>query len=208
LSSYQSTRRRYSAIFEFKNGSRDVLTVWQSEPDSAVEAARNWLEFSQTSPASEAVNVLVEVLGDESDPGDIGIAGMNEDVNHRRFSSEGEPVHTYFRPEPEEVRRLTAALRTSDEGNWPLIRSLLQEQAVDVGDAAVVSTWEWRPERPQHAIIVTRGRHSYQFHDGSKPVDDPAKPPRLPPVLHQNPDRPDWMRQDEMGFEMLERGEL
>jgi hypothetical protein len=131
--------------------------------------------------------VLVEVLGDESDPGDIGIAGMNEDVNHRRFSSEGEPVHTYFRPEPEEVRRLTAALRTSDEGNWPLIRSLLQEQAVDVGDAAVVSTWEWRPERPQHAMIVTRGRDSYQFHDGFEACRRPGEATKTAPSLAPEP---------------------
>jgi hypothetical protein len=194
--------------FEFKHGSRDVLTVWDTDRGSAVAAARNWLEFSQDYPAGEAVNVVAEVLGDQSDPGDIGIAEMNDVVNHRRFSPEGEPVHTHFRTEPDEVRRHTAALRSSTGGNWPLIRSLLEEQGVDHAEAAVARTYEWRPERPQHAVIVTRDRHVIQFLDGSSPVDDPSKQPKRPSTLSMNPDRRDWFPQDALALEMLERGDV
>jgi hypothetical protein len=104
------THRRYSVTFEFASGIRDVLTVWDTDPESAIEAARNWLEFSQDYPAGEAVNVVVEVIGDESDPTDVGVEGMNKDVNHRRYSAAGEPVGTLFHGEPEEVRRLATAL--------------------------------------------------------------------------------------------------
>src|SRR5688572_297960 len=120
----EGNKRRYSVTFEFERGARDVLTVWDKDPDSAIDRARNWLEFSQDYPAGEAVNVVVDVLGDQSDPGDIGIAEMNEEVNHRRFSDDDEPVSTLYHGEPDEVIRLTTALRSSDEGNWPLIRSL------------------------------------------------------------------------------------
>ena len=69
-------------------------------------------------------------LGDESDPGDLGIAEMNDEVNHRRFSPEGDPVQTAFHGEPDEVQRLTSSLRTSGEGIWPLIRSLVETEGI------------------------------------------------------------------------------
>jgi hypothetical protein len=193
-------------MFEFGTGTRDVVTVWDTDPETAAEAARNWLEFSQDLPTKDAVNVVVTDIGNESDPGDIGVAEVNEDVNHKRFSSEGEPVHTAYHGEPDEVHRLTAALRTSEDGNWPLIRSLLRRQDVEPSDAAVVGTWEWRPERPQQATVVTGAGHVYLFNDGSSPIDDPTQPPKLPPRLQRAPDSEDSMPEIELGLQMLREG--
>jgi len=83
--------RRYVVTFEFSNGSRDVLTAWATDAGSAAQAARNWLEFSQDYPAGEASKLDIDLLGNESDQGDLGIAEMNDEVNHRRFSPEGDP---------------------------------------------------------------------------------------------------------------------
>jgi len=80
-------QRRYRVSFEFIHRPRDVLTVWATDPDGGVEAARNWLDFSQRYPAGEASKICIDLLGDESDPRDLAVAETNEDVSHRRFSA-------------------------------------------------------------------------------------------------------------------------
>lgn len=199
----KNAKHRYLVTFEFANGIRDTVSVWASSRATAMEAARSWLEFSQDYPASEAVRILAEVLGDEASGGDIGVAASNRDVNHQRFSSEGELVHTLFHGVPDEVHRLTSMLRESNDGNWPLIRSLLKQEGVEAGDAAVVGSWDWRPDRPQHATIVTRSGNVYLFSDGSSPADNPKGPRRRDPDLLKAPSRDDWTPDIELGFELL-----
>jgi hypothetical protein len=195
-------------MFRSRSGVRDVVSVWQVDRESAIQAARDWLEFSQDFSNASVTQVEVEELGAESDPGDIGVAETNEEVNHRRFSSEGLPVSTAFRGEPDEIQRLTACLRHSQQGNWPLIRSLLEAQGVAIEKSAVAQSAEWRKERPQHATIVTSDAHVFLFLDGSSPLDDPSLPPKLPAVLRQAPDGQNWPPFIQLGLKLLRDGSL
>ena len=138
-------------------------------------------------------------------PGDLGIAEMNDEVNHRRFSQKA-TLCNGLHGEPDEVQRLTSSLRTSGEGIWPLIRSLVETEGIRSRDEHWLGPWNWRPERTQHAEIVARDSRVSQFLDGSSPVDDPLKPPKLPYGWFEAPPRQDWGPDIELGFEMLRDG--
>jgi hypothetical protein len=189
MGSPAATYARYSVEFQFERGNRDVVSVWETDPAAAMQAAREWLLYSQDYPTDGAVKVTVERLGAESEPGDIGIAGMNDEVNHRRYSRDGDPVHTTWRVELDEIHRLTAALRSSPDGNWPVVRSLLHERGVSPDDVAAIGAWEWRDERPQQLTMVTSDGQILMFADGSSPIEGPAGPPTRPASIERAPYR-------------------
>jgi hypothetical protein len=130
--------RRYRVAFRHADGAIDAVTVWADDLRLAEQVARDWIEQAALQPVSDA-EARTEEIGAEPDRGDIGVAESYAAVNHERVSADGTSESTLHRPNLDELRRLTALMRTEPSAGWKKLRGRLRESGIDPQRTAAVT---------------------------------------------------------------------
>ena len=123
--------------------------------------------------------VEVEPAGARPEPDDLGVAPADEQVDHRRFSSGGEPLSTLYRAEPEHIRRLTSEMRAGTSAGWAFLRSVLEELGLD-RRRAVVLGFDSPELDPAGATVLYEGGRMFSFFASAHPAMDQGLPVMRP----------------------------
>jgi hypothetical protein len=161
--------RRYRVVFRHADGAVDVVTVWADDLHLAEQDARDWIEQAALQPVSDA-EARTEEIGTEPDGGDIGVAESNAAVNHERVAADGTSVSTLHRPNLDELRRLTALMRTKPGAGWDMLRGRLREFSIDPQQAAAVTMTTDPQGSPSQVRMVTPEGRVVEFFSGPHPI--------------------------------------
>jgi hypothetical protein len=161
--------RRYRVAFRHADGAIDAVTVWTDDSRSAHQIARDWIEQAALQRVSDA-KPITEEIGTEPDPGDIGVAQSYAVVNHERVSADGKPESTLHRPSLDELRRLTALMRTETSAGWEELRGLLRESGIDPQRTAAVTLSVDSQGVPWQVRMVTWDGKVIMFFSGVHPI--------------------------------------
>jgi hypothetical protein len=191
-----------------RNGAIDVISVWASGPEEAIDEAKRWIEGSQNLPVP-GTGHEVRRIGSKPDPFDLGMGVTSDLVNHRRFTKEGQPLSTLFRAEPDHIRRSTRLLREGEGNGWRQLRELLKSRGISSELAAVVNPSMHDREPREPVSIVASDRRVFLFFRGLHPsVPDSHEGFHMEtgPALEEL-DRPSegWDIFVEAGFEVLDQ---
>jgi hypothetical protein len=132
-------------------------------------STRDWIEQAALQSVSDA-EPRTEEIGDEPDPGDIGVAESYAVVNHERVSADGTPESTLYRPSLNELRRLTSLMRTEISPGWQELRGLLRESAIDSQRTAAVTVATDSQGFPEQVRMVTSDGKVIMFFRGVHPI--------------------------------------
>jgi len=167
----------------------DVVRVWDVGPAQAVESVREWLNVVHDSRTTGA-SFDVQAIGSDPDPSDLNVAVSADATYQRRFSTNGEPIHTRFRAEPLMIKRLTADLRRSEDDDWQTLRRLLTDRSIPPQDVAVVDAWFGTDRSLTFAVVTTRQREVLTYWAGEHPRPMGLTIETWPgPALEQVPDK-------------------
>lgn len=161
--------RRYRVAFRHADGTIDAVTVWTDDAGRARQIARDWLEQAALQPVSDAES-RTEEIGAEPDRGDIGVAGSYAAVNHERLAADGKSESTLHRPSLDELRRLTAVMRSEMGAGWEELRGLLRESGIDPQRTAAVTVATDSQGLPEQVRMVTSDGKVIMFFSGVHPV--------------------------------------
>ena len=149
-------KARFKVRLRNTQGFTEIVTVWAEGEAEAIDATKLWFEgqhdLDHVWVAEEA-----ELIGPDSDPGDLGVAASNEAVNNRSLSPDGEILSTKFHVEPEHLRRSTRLMRQSDRPGWQRLRERLREKGIDPSDAAVADISVHEPDPHNPVWLIARG---------------------------------------------------
>jgi hypothetical protein len=167
----------------------DVVRVWDVGPAQAVDSVREWLNVVHDSPTTGA-SFDVQTIGSDPDPSDLNVAVSPDATYHRRFSKDGEPIHTRFRAEPRMITRLTTYLRRSENDDWQTLRRLLTDRGISPKDVAVVDAWFGADRLLTFAVVTTKHRDVLTYWAGEHPRPVGLTIEKLPgPALEDVPDK-------------------
>jgi hypothetical protein len=161
--------RRYRVSFRHADGAIDAVTVWADDSRLAEQVARYWIEQTALQPVSGA-EARTEEIGAEPDRGDIGVAESHAAVNHERVSADGTSESTLHRPNLDELRRLTALMRTEPSAGWKKLRGRLRESGIDLQRTAAVTLATDPQGSPIQVRMVTPEGRVIEFFSGLHPM--------------------------------------
>jgi hypothetical protein len=161
--------RRYRVAFRHADDAIDAVTVWADDSRRAEKIARDWIEQAALQPVSDAES-RTEEIGAEPNPGDIGVAESYAAVNHERVAADGNSESTLHRPSLDELRRLTALMRSETGAGWEELRGLLRESDIDPERTAAVTVAIGSRGFPEQVRMVTSDGKVIMFFSGRHPI--------------------------------------